>query len=315
LVGAKFTALLQMNRPKQLKPKNPYMIIHVINGRTGKAETAEVNITRLDNNRVQKKTVNSKGFIVARFTPAEYRMEISKPGYLPVESQSALLLPDQKNDLKQKLDTNTFVLWPIPVFTCTVRDSKTNALIPATVALVENHEDDSRTIAELKHELGRGQLSYQLPMGQDYSALVTAENYQQQIYHIGVQDLYDINMTLTLDPIEKGRTYVIENLFFASDETQILPQSEPALQELFEFLNDNPEVRIRITGHTDWVGTDKDNQILSEGRSNSVKQSMVERGIDPSRMETEGKGESQPVDTNETEEGRQHNRRVEFTIL
>lgn len=315
LVGAKFTALLQLNRPKQMKPKNPYMVIHLINGRTGKPETAEVAITRLDNNRVQKKNVNSRGFIVQRFTPAEYRIEVSKPGYLPVDAQSALLLADQKNDLKQKLDTNTFVLWPIPMFSCTVRDSKTNALIPATISLVENHEDDSKTIAELQQDLAKGSVSYQLPMGQDYSALVVAENYQQQIYHIGVQDLQDIHMNLTLDPIEKGRTYVIENLFFASDQTQILPQSEPALQELFEFLNDNPDVRIRITGHTDWVGSDRDNQILSEGRSKSVKQSMVERGIDPSRMETEGKGESQPVDTNETEEGRQNNRRVEFTIL
>jgi len=316
LVGAKFTALLQLNRPKQLKPKNPYMVIRVMNGRTGKPETAEVEITRLDNKRVQKKSVNSKGFIVQRFAPAEYHLElVPKPGYLPVDAQSALLLADQKNDLKQKLDTNTFVLWPIPVFTCSVRDSKTNALIPATISLVENHEDDSKTIAELKQEVAKGTVSYQLPLGQDYSALVVAENYQQQIYHIGVQELNDINMSLTLDPIEKGRTYVIENLFFASDQTQILPESEPALQELFEFLNDNPEVRIRITGHTDWVGSDKDNQILSEGRSNSVKQSMVERGIDPSRMETEGKGESQPVDTNETEEGRQHNRRVEFTVL
>ena len=87
------------------------------------------------------------------------------------------------------------------------------------------------------------------------------------------------------------------------------------MQELFEFLDKNPEVRIRITGHTDWIGTDKDNQILSEGRANSVKRSMVERGINPDRIETEGKGESQPVDTNETEEGRQNNRRVEFTIL
>ncbi len=315
LVGAKFTAVLQLSHPKQMKPKNPYLVVQLLNGRTGKPETAEVAIARADNNRVQKKNPNSRGMIIQRFAPGEYTINIKKPGYLPIDPVSALLIQDKNNDLKQKLDTTRIVMWPVPVFTCTVRDSKTGAFIPATISLVENHEDDSKPIAQIQHEPAKGKVSYQLPMGQDYSALVEAENYQKQIYAIGVQDLYDISMDFTLDPIEKGRTYIIENLFFASNETTILPQSEPSLQELFEYLNDNPEIRIRITGHTDWVGTDHDNQILSEGRANSVKQSMVERGIAPERMETEGKGESMPIDTNETEEGRQNNRRVEFTIL
>ncbi|MCQ2342613.1 MAG: OmpA family protein [Paludibacteraceae bacterium] len=315
LVGAKFTALLQLNRPKQMKPKNPYVVIHLINGRTNKPEQAEVSITRVSTGRALKKNANSKGMIVQRSAPGDYTVSVKKPGYLPVDPASITLVQDQNNDLKMKLDTTTFVLWPIPVFTCTIRDSKTGALIPATVSLIENHEDDSKPIAQLKQDVLKGSVSYELPMGQDYSALVNAENYQQQIYQIGVQDLYDINKEFTLDPIEKGRTYVIQNLFFASAETTILPQSEPSLQELFDYLNDNPEIRIRIVGHTDWVGTDRDNQILSEGRAKSVKQSMVDRGIDPSRIETEGKGESMPIDTNETEEGRQNNRRVEFTIL
>lgn len=115
--------------------------------------------------------------------------------------------------------------------------------------------------------------------------------------------------TVTEQPI------VLENLFFATNKTTILPQSEEDLLRLYRLLSQHPEIRIRITGHTDNVGSIRSNQILSEGRANSVRQNMIERGIDPSRIEAEGKGELVPIDTNDTDEGRQNNRRVEFIIL
>ena len=80
-------------------------------------------------------------------------------------------------------------------------------------------------------------------------------------------------------------------------------------------LLENPAIRIRIVGHTDDVGSDRDNQILSEGRANSVRQAMIDRGIDATRIEFEGHGEKEPVATNKTEEGRAKNRRVEFMVL
>jgi len=116
-------------------------------------------------------------------------------------------------------------------------------------------------------------------------------------------------------PVEVEQPIVMDNLFFATNQTTILPESEASLQMLYQILAQHPEIRIRITGHTDNVGSDRKNQILSEGRANSVRQNMIDRGIDPSRIEAEGKGESMPIDTNDTEEGRQNNRRVEFMIL
>ena len=80
-------------------------------------------------------------------------------------------------------------------------------------------------------------------------------------------------------------------------------------------LKDNPELRIRFIGHTDDVGTNSDNQKLSEGRANSVRQEMMNRGIDPTRIEAEGRGESEPIVPNTSDENRAKNRRVEFIIL
>jgi len=132
-----------------------------------------------------------------------------------------------------------------------------------------------------------------------------------------ISDLVNEPMVDTIVPLPTvtEQPIVLDNLFFATNKTTILPQSEPDLLRLFQLLSKHPEIRIRITGHTDNVGTERANQKLSEGRANSVRQNMIDRGIDPSRIEAEGKGESMPVDTNDTDEGRQNNRRVEFIVL
>ena len=79
-------------------------------------------------------------------------------------------------------------------------------------------------------------------------------------------------------------------------------------------MEDNPKIKIIITGHTDNTASDAYNMRLSQGRAKSVYNEMVKRGIDPSRMKWQGKGMREPIDTNSTEEGRAKNRRVEITI-
>ena len=104
-------------------------------------------------------------------------------------------------------------------------------------------------------------------------------------------------------------------MFFATNKTKILPNSETALQDLYKLLKDNPDVHIRIIGHTDDVGKEEYNQKLSEGRSRSVKQEMVRRGIDAKRIETTGRGEKEPIVPNDSDQHRQMNRRVEVEII
>ncbi|MCQ2342646.1 MAG: OmpA family protein [Paludibacteraceae bacterium] len=91
--------------------------------------------------------------------------------------------------------------------------------------------------------------------------------------------------------------------------------SEQSMTDLYEFLSHNPDIRIKIMGHTDSVGKDAANQKLSEGRANAVRDELIQRGIAADRLEAEGYGESRPIDTNDTDEGRQNNRRVEIEIL
>jgi len=317
LVGAKFTALLQLNRPKKMKPENPYLVVQLCDYFTHKPlNNAGVTMltTNLRTNKVSKKGPNGKGFSVQRLTPDDYEVKIAKAGYLPIDPINVTLIEGENNNLKQRMDTTFVYLIPEPVFTCTVVDEKTGKRIPARLEFFE--EDPSKPEKTLTHDTASAEgTSLKLTVGKTYMVSVSADNYIAQIFTVGYQGIQSLSASYALTPVERGKTYIIQNLFFATNETVILEQSEPSLVQLFEFLNDNPGIRIRITGHTDSVGKDEANQILSEGRANSVKQSMVQRGIDPDRIETEGKGESMPIDTNDTEEGRQNNRRVEFTVL
>ena len=121
-------------------------------------------------------------------------------------------------------------------------------------------------------------------------------------------------MFVALKPIKSNTTFIIQNLFFDVDKTTIKSTSEEALEEIYNLLEDNPSIKIIITGHTDNTASDAYNMRLSQGRAKSVYNEMVKRGIDPSRMKWQGKGMRQPIDTNSTVEGRARNRRVEITI-
>ncbi|HVS61648.1 MAG TPA: OmpA family protein, partial [Gemmatimonadaceae bacterium] len=103
-------------------------------------------------------------------------------------------------------------------------------------------------------------------------------------------------------------------LLFAFDSDQILPAAGTNLRELATSLNKYPDSQLLIVGHTDNVGDDSYNQRLSERRSNSAAAYLAAQGVARTRLAASGKGESEPVTTNETDAGRQQNRRVEVAI-
>jgi OOP family OmpA-OmpF porin len=108
----------------------------------------------------------------------------------------------------------------------------------------------------------------------------------------------------------------IQGLRFAFDSAEIKPKYFAELDELARVLGRNPNLRVRIDGHTDSIGTDRYNQSLSERRAAAVRDYLVKRsGVDPKRLETRGFGLAKPAYTNETDEGRAGNRRTELTTL
>ena len=304
LVGVKFTVFFQLNKPKQPKPLSPRMVASVYDRDTKQpVSQAKVLIGFSDQpkKRPATKYTNQKGTFTQRMVAGNYNLQVSKNDYLPQERDV--------EHIGDATDTICFALVPVPVFHLFVVDARTEKGLEAKAEFLEQGTEN---VLETRQVAVDKELTVKLKMDKQYTVRVSAPNYVDQTIEI---DTIASTIVARMNPIEKGKKYTIENLFFASNETKILPESEDALQQLFEFLNENPDVRIRIIGHTDSVGTDQDNQILSEGRANSVRQSMIDRGIDGGRIEAEGRGEREPVATNETPEGRQQNRRVEFMVL
>jgi MYXO-CTERM domain-containing protein len=111
-----------------------------------------------------------------------------------------------------------------------------------------------------------------------------------------------------------GKINLRDKVHFLSGQDTISRSSYPVLNAVADILKHNADMRINIVGHTDDRGSDELNQRLSEQRANAVRSYLVSKGIQPSRLRAEGRGKTQPIDTNDTEEGRETNRRVEFLV-
>lgn len=115
--------------------------------------------------------------------------------------------------------------------------------------------------------------------------------------------------------IEKEKIVITETILFETGKAVILRVSYSILNSVAEIMKQNPNIKVRVEGHTDNVGSDELNLRLSQARADAVMKYLISQGIDPSRLEAKGYGESMPIADNATPDGRAKNRRVEFTII
>jgi OmpA-OmpF porin, OOP family len=108
--------------------------------------------------------------------------------------------------------------------------------------------------------------------------------------------------------------YAANNIYFATGKYVLLAKSFKGLGDVAQILKDNTQLHLAIDGHTDAVGSDASNQTLSENRANAVKNYLVKKGVEESRLVVTGHGESEPIADNKTGAGRQKNRRVELKL-
>jgi OmpA-OmpF porin, OOP family len=114
---------------------------------------------------------------------------------------------------------------------------------------------------------------------------------------------------------EPAKSYRLDNVYFDFGKYTLRPESFKELDELVSYMKWRENEKIEIGGHTDNVGTDADNLKLSQNRAESIKQYLIKKGINATRVTAKGYGASQPVTDNSTDEGRQKNRRTEVKIL
>ncbi len=107
----------------------------------------------------------------------------------------------------------------------------------------------------------------------------------------------------------------LRKVYFETGKAVLRPESFDALDQVFRFLENNPSIRLEISGHTDNTGSLRINQRLSRERAKAVVDWLVNKGIAPEMLNYEGYADTQPVATNDTAEGREKNRRVEFKVI
>ena len=311
LVGAKIAVWFELPRHKKYtqpypKAPTPRMGVFMYDEQTALAlNGAAVEITNVETGKTMQKNTNRQGLLQGRFAAGQYRISATKNGYFPSDTVIQTVEEFTFDTLRLPMER---IPAPIIYTLCmNIYDVETRQPIEAAVRLTTLSDT---TVLYAAQSSDDGFIETPLTEG-DYIAHLTGTGYmpKDDTLHF-VRDTFDLYM----QHIKEGIKVKIENLFFATNKTYILPQSEQAMADLAEFLLLNPSVTIHITGHTDAVGSDEANQILSEGRANAVRADLIKRGIAPERMTAEGKGEREFVADNDTEEGRQLNRRVEFVI-
>ena len=157
-----------------------------------------------------------------------------------------------------------------------------------------------------------------LPYGMQYSFLAEKEGFYSISNYLDlsvINEYKEMHVDIEMKPIQVGGSFRLNNIFFDFGKSTLKPESYQEMDRVVKLLNENPNMEIELSGHTDNVGSDDFNLHLSHDRANAVTNYIVSKGINSNRITSMGYGESMPVATNETDEGRQLNRRVEFKIL
>lgn len=189
---------------------------------------------------------------------------------------------------------------------------------PLSVKFEVKDINKNRLIASSFSDPKTGEYLVVLPLGADYALNAWADGY---LFYSENFKLNDENKSessqkdIFLTPIIEGESVVLNNIFFQSNSAELLESSQTELNTLIELLDKNKNIIIEISGHTDNTGSQKLNLELSDKRANSVKAYLVSKGIDESRLEAKGYGQTKPIAENSTEEGKAKNRRTEFKII
>ena len=195
-------------------------------------------------------------------------------------------------------------------FTDTEQNPLTNRML-----VVTNQGSDDQEFKGKTDE--NGKVVIRVPKGNQYQVVYRAVDGPVEFQAFKIPDRRG-RLTFTFNPQYervKDRIYTLQDVYFNTDKATLRESSYDALNDLLSAMQTNKAMRVEIAGHTDDRASAEYNKDLSQRRAESVKAYLVENGIAKDRIRAKGYGESEPVASNETEEGRQQNRRVEVRVL
>lgn len=214
---------------------------------------------------------------------------------------------------------------PVTYARARVMDAVTGYPVVAKVDFIDLKTGQSFVAANTKSD---GTALVCLPAGRDYALNVNKDKYLFFSDHFNLTEVATFDqpfaLNIELQPITQdslsgkitpgGKPIVLRNVFFETGSASLRTESATELDRLAAMLSQYAHLRIQINGHTDNVGNDAANQTLSEQRAKAVQDYLIAKNIDPARLKFHGYGETKPIESNDTAEGKAKNRRTEFEL-
>ncbi len=211
---------------------------------------------------------------------------------------------------------NPFKPEPVVLVYGKVIDEKTGKPMSAEITYYDLDTDEKLGSAVSNDETGEYKIV--LPYGKNYTFSANEDKFfavSENVDTRHLKEYTEMEKNLTLAPIVKGEVIQLHNIFFGTGKAELLDESKHELDKLYDFLKDNPDVKIEISGHTDNVGDAEANLKLSHDRAFAVMDYLINRGSNKKQMTEKGYGETKPLVPNDTDENKAINRRVELEIL
>ncbi len=210
---------------------------------------------------------------------------------------------------------NKFRPRPVCYLKGVVYDADTKAKLGAKFELI--NLETGKIVMESTSDPKTGAFLVALPSVTDYAINVSKKGYLFYSENLPIKNVkstaYEHDVPLV--PLKVGKATVLRNVFFDTDKYNLKPESKAELRKVIQFMNQYPNIKIELSGHTDNKGTPQHNQELSKNRAKAVYNYLVNEGkIPASRLSFKGYGQTKPIDSNATETGRANNRRTELKV-
>ena len=238
-----------------------------------------------------------------------------KPQSLDSEEQ---LIASIANPIKDKSIAQPIVVEErnLTVFKGKVLDIITKQAVAANITITDN--STRKEYIQLNSNSSSGKFLISLPSGKNYGIAVSAEGYlfHSENFDIPKGEAYNlVNKDIELMYIDIGSKIALRNVFFDIGKSIVKEESYSELDRLVSLMKELPNLKVELSGHTDNTGSEVLNNRLSQKRAEAVVKYLISKAIDKEKLTAKGYGSTTPIDSNETLEGRQNNRRTEFEII
>jgi len=243
------------------------------------------------------------------FWGPEKKPALATQDYLLASIAKPLQDPELVGEVKVAATINLTVFKGITI------DALTKKPVEAVIDITDNKT--GTIIESFTTNSATGKFLISLNSGGNYGIAVKADGYlfHSENFDIPAGSDYNmVNKTVELKNIKCGSKIALRNVFFDTGKSTIRPESNTELDRLVKLMNDVTTLKIELSGHTDNTGSATSNQTLSQDRAQAVVNYLVSKGISASRLVAKGYGSDRPVASNDSNEGRQENRRTEFEI-